>query len=132
MAPPEEVIRVVIGDQNLSFRAIADRSELRRIQRAAKRFSTIHSDNVILAEDRAFYDTDSETKALAFVLAETSLDPKLKPLDMLRLAKRAALAFEQIKDAVNRGHRKALSNADEAGIDEAKNGSGGMPSSASA
>ena len=78
MAPPEEVIRVVIGDQNLSFRAIADRSELRRIQRAAKRFSTIHSDNVILAEDRAFYDTDSETKALAFVLAETSLDPKLK------------------------------------------------------
>lgn len=128
LSPPHEIIEVSLGMRKFTFRAIIDRSELLRLRRAAARFAELSPEQVLHLAERPFFDTDAETKALAFVLAETSLEPKLRPVDLLRLAKRAGLAFEQLKEAVNCGHQRGLEFAETQAVLTAKNDSGGTPS----
>jgi hypothetical protein len=127
-APPTDLIEIELPwGARLSFRAIVDRVEFRRLQRGARDFAHIRPESAPNPECASFFDTDPETKAIAFALAQTSVQPKFTPLDMLRLAKQAVLGFEFIKDAFNAAQSGSLRRAETAGIEALKNASGETP-----
>ena len=120
VAPPRSSITLTFGRKDLTFEAIRDRVRLREIQRAAARFSEIKPEKVPIAADREYYDTDEETLRMAYVLAECSLSPKFTPLDFLKLAKLAAVPFEQLVTQVNLGHTAAAARAEHDQIEDTK------------
>jgi len=111
----------------LAFRAIRDRVELRKLQMGAREFARVGPESAPNRESAPFFDTDEETKAIAYALAQTSLDPQFTPLDLLRLAKQAVLGFEFVKDAFNSGQTGTLARIESEGIDRAKKDFGGTP-----
>lgn len=125
--PPSETITVELAGKALTFRAIRDRSELQRLKRAAAQFALIDPNSVPIEEVRELYRTDAETMAMAYVMAETSISPKFTPVDLLKLAKRAALAFEQLKDQINAGHVRSIELGERQVIEDAKNESSETP-----
>src|SRR5579859_4926309 len=93
---PSDLVTIEVGGKRLSFNAVRDRAHFNSIKRKAREFVTTKASP--RPEDTEFFDTDDETKGYAYVLAHVSVQPKFTAVGLLKLAKRAVFAFEEIKD----------------------------------
>lgn len=83
------------GDK-LTFRAVRDYSEIRKLAtEGAKFWKTLNSPRCT-PQLKAVIPADEGTAVQAFMIAQTSVEPKLTQHDVLRLAKEAGWLFLEI------------------------------------
>lgn len=117
-APPADVFTVELGASKLSFSAVRSYSDIRAMQdRAARYVKYCRSDK---AKPYAVPE-DDETIVSAFVLSETSVEPKLSQADCLTLAAKAGYIFKALVDQWNAAQIAPRAEAEADEIERLKN-----------
>ncbi len=117
-APPEDDFEVVLGTSKLRFKAVRSYGDIRAMQeRAAKFVKYCRGDK---SKPYAVPE-DDETIVSAFVLSETSIEPKLTQADCLALAAKAGYIFKALVDAWNANQIAPRSEAEADEIEKLKN-----------
>ena len=116
---PSEIIEVIMpSGVVLTFHSLTDRkakNDLRKRALAFAQETITHPD----PEINAAYNTDIETKVQAFMLAELSVKPKWRIVDLLRLAHRATLSFDVLFEKWANAHGQRELEREVYGIEEA-------------
>ena len=126
-APKNEVVEVTIKGKKLTFRTVSDRAQLNIMKKAAQKFAAeVDPLKVPNESDRVYYDTDEDTFISCYMMSSLSVEPKLQPLDLLKLAKLATLGFEAIRSAYSDALEKEVVKGEVQGVADAKKDSSTM------
>ena len=116
---PDDEVAVTVGGKTLLFRVLKDASEFNALKRRGVEFAKL-SRSPEPGSEKWFQAADSSTKGFAFVLAETSLQPKLSASSLLKLAHQAVFGWEALRDAWTLAMVTRNVSAEIRGVEEAK------------
>lgn len=93
---PQEFSITLPKGEVFTFRSVRDYSEIRKLALDGQKLAKAFKKGLVTPQLKAVAPSDDSVAAQAFMLAETSIEPKLTQYDVLRIAKGAGWLFAEI------------------------------------
>lgn len=126
--PQSSFVVVKTKSATLRFRSVADAAEMRRLTDICRTFADSMGKKSGHSQWRDLTPMDREHAGRVALISELSVEPKLSPLDVARIAQANGLFFGQVCEAVDQASRVDATIEYVNGLEQSKNASSGIPS----